>query len=287
EGFRPKPGKPIHYIFSQARDTLGDAVAGVKLPEPALVESAIVAELKKQGFLRTDVGGPLPEIVILAVIGDANFEQPALPPSVNPLFEPDFGPYIQMVSIRAVLERNLLTGKVPETVEGLFPQLGDFPNSSPDINQARDLVVAEAIRLRERGSARGRDRGKILTLVGADKVERAVSKRTMSTTAAERIVWATRGNQLYVTLSAFDAMRWKEKQRVLLWRTTMLIDWRLDFAKSLGEMLARAGPMFGTDVAVPGFVNTARPEGRVDIGEAKVVTDKDAAKESTTPARKK
>jgi hypothetical protein len=43
-------------------------------------------------------------------------------------------------------------------------------------------------------------------------------------------------------------------------------------------MLAQAGPLFGTDIAVPGFVNTARPrEGKVEIGEARVILEKDAS----------
>jgi hypothetical protein len=40
EGFRPKPGKPVHYLLSQNRQTLGDVIAGVKLPDAALVENA-------------------------------------------------------------------------------------------------------------------------------------------------------------------------------------------------------------------------------------------------------
>ena len=295
EGFRPKPGKPIHYLLSQSRMTLGDAIAGVQLPEPAFVEKAIVAELEKQGFVRTGVGGPVPGIVIVATLGDANFEQPPVPPpSVNPYYEPDFGPYIDQVNVRQLLEQNLLSGKVSaRTSEELFdlkaiPTPPPFPTTDPDWKEARELVVGEAIRIRERGTDRGRDRGKILALVGANKVERAVSERTMGGVDAERIAWATRDNLLYVTLTAFDAVRWKEKQKVLLWRTTMLIDWREDFTKSLAAMLAQAGPMFGTDVAVPGYVNTAdKREAKVEIGETKVVPNKEAAKESTPPATKK
>ena len=38
----------------------------------------------------------------------------------------------------------------------------------------------------------------------------------------------------------------------------------------------------GTDVAVPGYVNTARPrEGKVEIGEAKVVSEKESAQPPT------
>ncbi len=283
EGFRPKPGKPIHYLLTQGRITLGEAVAGVKLPEPALVEKAVVAELQKQGFVRTDVGGALPEIVIVATVGDANFEPPPVPPpSLNPYLDPEFGPYLDQVNVRRLLEQNLLSGKVPNRTNAaeLFGLTDDgYPSKDPDLNEARELAVSEAILIRERGTGRGQDRGKILALVGANKVERAVSERTMGGVDAERIARATRLNQLYITLTAFDAARWKEKQKVILWRTTMLIDWRVDFTKALAEILAQGGPMFGTDVAVPGYVNTAdKREAKVEIGETKVVPEKDAAK---------
>jgi hypothetical protein len=116
EGLRPKPGQPIHYLLSLSRDTLGGTIAGVKLPGPAVVEKAVVAELANQGFIRTDVGGPLPEIVILAVVGAANFEQPTLSYGANPLFEADFAEYLYMVDVRRVLERNFLGQRVPTTL---------------------------------------------------------------------------------------------------------------------------------------------------------------------------
>lgn len=279
DGFRPKPGKPVRYILTQNRQSLGDAVAGVKLPDAATVESAIVAELGKQGFVRAELGEALPQILILATVGDANFEPPPLPPpSVNPLFEPDFESYLRMVNVRAVLQAAGARRQSDTSVEELFGGPNEsYPSSSADINEARDLVIAEAIRMRERTSDRGRDRGKIFALVGAPKVDKAVADRAMSSSAADRIARATRENMLYVTLNAFDAARWQEKQRVLLWRTTMLIDWRQDFTKSLTAMLAKAGPVFGTDVAVPGFVNTGTRDGKVEIGETKVVPEKEAA----------
>jgi len=73
DGLRPTPGNPIYYVFAQSQEPLGTIVAGVKLPPPAMVKSAVVAELGKQGFLRAEKGGPKPAIYILAVVGDANF----------------------------------------------------------------------------------------------------------------------------------------------------------------------------------------------------------------------
>ncbi len=282
EGFRPKPGEPIHYLFFQNRQTLGDAVAGVKLPEPAVVEKAVVAELEKQGFVRAAEGGSAPAIAIIATLGDANFEEPPIPAG-NPYEDGEFLSYLELVNLRQVLQANFLWEKVPHTLQLLF--IGDpsqpypaypkpYPPSNPDERAAQALMVDEAIRYRERGSGRAQDRGKIKALVGAEKVERAVSQRTLGGLAAERIARSVWDNQLYITLTAFDAKRQPDGGRRLLWRTTMLIDWREDFTKSLPAMLGQAGPMFGTDVAVPGYVNTAKPrEGKVEIGESKVLKD--------------
>lgn len=281
EGFRPKPGKPIHYLLTQSRLTLGDAVANVKLPDVARVERAVVAELAKQGFVRTEVGGPLPEIAILATIGDANFEQPKVPsPFISLLTEPDFEPYLRAVPIRDVLRRNGIGRDL--SIDDIF---GERTPRDLEMEQIYEVVLAEAIRIRERVSARGRDRSKIVALAGGPKVEKAVAEGAMSRSAGERVAWVVNDNRYYVTLSAFDAARWKEKQQVLLWRTSMLIDWREDFSKSLEEMLAQAGPLFGTDLALPGYVNTAKTrEGKVEIGDAKVVSEKEAV---TTPRPKK
>jgi len=73
DGLRLGPGNPIYYRFAQTQQSLGNIVAGIKLPAAAKVESAVVAELTKQGFVRAKTGGPNPSIYLLAVVGDANF----------------------------------------------------------------------------------------------------------------------------------------------------------------------------------------------------------------------
>lgn len=283
EGFRPKPGKPIHYLLFQSRETLGEAVANVKLPDPAAVDRAVVAELEKQGFVRTQEGGPIADIVILAVLGDSNFKD-EFTPKGNPYLDADFRPYMDQVNVRQVVMGLGLWGKVPDTVGGLFPddpRASDvYPDrSNPQRADAQEAVVNEALAIRNREP--GRKRHAIKTLVGAQKVERAVANRTLGGLEAEKIAWAAFDNQFYLSLSAIEAKKQADGGRRFLWRTTMLIEWREDFAKSLPAMLAQAGPLFGTDVAVPGFVNVARPrEGQVEIGELKVVP------EATTPPKK-
>lgn len=274
EHLRPRPGKPIHYFFTQSRQSLGEVVAGVKLPDDAAVERAVVAELTKQGFVRTDVGGPIPDIVILAVLGDSNFKN-EIPPG-NPWNDDELRGYLLAVPYRQTLAPLALIGRVPDNVEDLFCSgCESYPSRDHQVEQAQEAVLAEARRMRNRDPQRKRHA--IKALVGATKVDRAVAARTLSSAEAERIAWAAFDDQYYISVSALEAKKRADGGRALLWRTVMLIDARKDFTQALPAMLAQGGPMFGTDVAVPGFVNTATtPAGKVEIGEAKVISEKDA-----------
>ena len=281
DGFRPKPGHPVYYIFSQTRLTLGDAVGGVKLPEPTMVEKAVVAELTKQGFVRSEVGGPIPSIYIVAVVGDSNFEEPRIDID-NPLNDGEIAPFMYQVNVRALLEQNLLSAKVTSNLETLFDP---DRRASPDEQEAKELILNDAMRRRFRASPRFQDKSKIMALMGAAKIEKAVSDKALSSSAAEAMAWSVFENRYFVTLSAFDAARWKNKEKILLWRTTMIIDWRKNLADELPTMLAQAGPVFGTDVAVPGLINTAdRRKGEVEIGTLKVVPE-DAAANPASPKK--
>ncbi len=286
EGFRPKPGQPIYYLLFQSRQTLGEAIAGVKLPEPAMVERAVVAELEKQGFVRAKEGGPLPEIVIFAVVGDSNFKDEI--PQGNPWNDDNFRIYLQSVDLRKAMMQagTFAGGPSPEVADIFFNGAEPVPKMTFEQEELWNVVINEARRLRNLDPARKRNA--IKTLVGANKVERAMTDRTLSSTQAEAIAWAAFDNEYYLSLSAVEAKKQPDGGRRFLWRTTMLIDWREDFSKSLPTMLAQAGPLFGTDVLVPGFVNTAKPrDGKVEIGETKVVPEKAAAKEPAPPAAKK
>ena len=281
DGFRPKPGHPVYYIFSQTRLTLGDAVGGVKLPEPTMVEKAVVAELTKQGFVRSEVGGPIPSIYVVAVVGDSNFEEPRIDID-NPLNDGEIAPFMYQVNVRALLEQNLLSAKVTSNLETLFDP---DRRASPDEQEAKELILNDAMRRRFRASPRFQDKSKIMALMGAAKIEKAVSDKALSSSAAEAMAWSVFENRYFVTLSAFDAARWKNKEKILLWRTTMIIDWRKNLADELPTMLAQAGPVFGTDVAVPGLINTAdRRKGEVEIGTLKVVPE-DAAANPASPKK--
>ena len=244
EGFRPAPGKPIYYIFSQTPQSLGESIAGIKLPEPALIEQCVVAELAKQGFIRTQVGGPMPSTLIVATYGPANFK-----PTPD---EDDLAFYRAMVMTR------------------------------PGMTDAE--ITAEAQRLKYISSPRFRDRAGVEAITGVAKV---FSSGPPPIGDNHKLLSAANDDRLYISLGAFDAALFAKKEKRLLWRTSMSIDWRNDFAATLPVMLASGGPLFGTDVKTPRFLDDReRRNFEVKIGEATEVFES-LPKSDPSPNRKK
>jgi hypothetical protein len=228
EGLRPSPGKPIYYVLGKSQMTFGESVAGVKMPKPEVVEKAVVESLASQGFVRTNVGGPLPSIFIIATWGDANFADMEVP---------------------------------------------------PDPNDA-DAVANSA--LLKKTTAASRDRNVIEQLVGTNKP----GAQSISFEAMGKLQAASNEDRLYISLAALDVPSYKQKKRVLLWRTSMTIDWRNKLADALPAMLASAAPFFGTDSTAPVFSDdAARRRAEVNIGQMKVIPDE--AKPVSEPDMKK
>jgi hypothetical protein len=70
---RPTREKPVYYvILGGAERTLGDPIAGEKMPDSATLKYEIARALHSQGFLLTKVGGPRPRIAIVYAYGTAN-----------------------------------------------------------------------------------------------------------------------------------------------------------------------------------------------------------------------
>lgn len=276
EGLRPKPGKPISYLFGQTRESLGELVGKVKYPEPAVVERAVVAELTKQGFVRAKAGGARPALFIMAIVGDANFKEP------NAHFDnPEFRQYAYMIgsNLRRLFAAQGLEEQLKVDFEELINENG--PIDDVDLIKAREIIRAETSRLWYEHSQQAKDKGRLDTLIGARKVMHAIGEGTMAMTDAERIASAVSGDSMFVSLEAYDAASLAKKDRVLLWRTTMLIDWRDNLTQSLSTMLAHAGPLFGTDVRVPGLVDDRTRNAEVKVGEATVVPGEKAAPATT------
>ena len=70
---RPTKEHPVYYIvLGGAERSLGDPIAGEKMPDRAALTQEIERALDTQGFVRTKVGGPRPHIAILYSYGTAN-----------------------------------------------------------------------------------------------------------------------------------------------------------------------------------------------------------------------
>ena len=77
-------------------------------------------------------------------------------------------------------------------------------NHQPDCEDeqdAKELILNEAMRLRFRASPRAQDKKKIMALVGADKIERGLSDKTVSNSEAEAMAWSVYENRYFVTLN--------------------------------------------------------------------------------------
>jgi hypothetical protein len=90
------------------------------------------------------------------------------------------------------------------------------------------------------------------------------------------VMSAIEESRYYVILRAYDFQdAWKQKKLKLLWETRFSLSERHhDFGKDLPSMAQTASVYFGQDSY--GLVMKPIPEGRVDIGQAKVIEDSSA-----------
>lgn len=69
----PAPGKPVYYVFMGAAErVLGSAWAGEPQPDKKVLQEEIFRVLASQGYVRTQVGGPMPQLAIVVTWGSAN-----------------------------------------------------------------------------------------------------------------------------------------------------------------------------------------------------------------------
>lgn len=69
----PQSGKPVYYYLLGGKErAIGDLGSGKGMPPPAEVEEQVVTALAAYGFVRTDVGGPKPALVVFISYGTAS-----------------------------------------------------------------------------------------------------------------------------------------------------------------------------------------------------------------------
>ena len=70
---RPTKDRPVYYVYlGGAQRDIGASIAGERMPRKDQLEAALDAALASQNFRRTQVGGPVPDIVLLYSFGSAN-----------------------------------------------------------------------------------------------------------------------------------------------------------------------------------------------------------------------
>lgn len=71
--FPPTPDTPVYYYFvGQKERALGRSYAGEKYPRKDAIEREVVRALASQNYVRTQVGGPKPSLVIMVMWGSAS-----------------------------------------------------------------------------------------------------------------------------------------------------------------------------------------------------------------------
>jgi hypothetical protein len=149
-------------------------------------------------------------------------------------------------------------GFVRATVDGIFPEVsivvifGASNFADPEKRHSIASVHDTDWLQRYLGSQRAVDQVKLEALVGLPPSV-ATPRGNMRTALPTDgpIGWVLAGDRYYVAVCAYDAKRLLQKEKVLLWRTSMFIDARQDFTKGLPIMLAQAGPLFGVSTANP------------------------------------
>jgi hypothetical protein len=114
------------------------------------------------------------------------------------------------------------------------------------------------------------NRREINQLIGADKADR----HWLGALEGDQLNEAYRNDRIYVTVAALDVAAAARKERRLLWRTRISLDWRDHAAGSFSVMLASAAPFFGLNTARGVFVDDAlRRKAEVEIGPTRVIEE--------------
>lgn len=73
EQFQPTREKPVYYVLlGSAERTLGAVWAGERQPDRAVLEGEVARVLASRHYLRTQLGGPMPQLALVVTWGSAN-----------------------------------------------------------------------------------------------------------------------------------------------------------------------------------------------------------------------
>jgi len=164
-------------------------------------------------------------------------------------------------------------GTSPGALEGGGSPTGATGNA---LGAQLDGEIASALMLvemedRQRDQANARNAALLGYLPELNRLGELKSSFAGFGTRYQDLVVDLEEDRYFVILAAYDFhAAWKEKKLKLLWITRVSIRERGNrFDEQLAAMLASAAPYFGRDT--PGLMRGFAPEGKVKIGEPKVV----------------
>lgn len=238
---RPAPGKPAYYLLmGNVESDIGFPLGGMPRPDPKAMEAELTKVLAGQGFIRTEVGGPMPRIALALSWGTAGLASEDTP-GTDPL-----------------------TGQRQDV--DADPAADNAPNSQPSsatpLHATADTWIPPVVAYNVK---------EFRQLLGLHKP----NWQSVSLTDADRLSEAFGSNRVYLMVMAFDLSALLRKQKVVLWRTRMSIDATdHNLPDSFALMLASAAPYFGRNTATPMLIDDRVREANVKLGEMKIIEEK-------------
>jgi hypothetical protein len=141
----------------------------------------------------------------------------------------------------------------------------------PGSRQTIDDTSLEMMMIANRQRDNADLRNAMLLGYDSELAETANLENTALKGTREGLVSDLEDNRYFVILMAYDFQTaWKQKRHKLLWETRISLRQRgNDFGKRLPEMVLNAAKYLGEDT--DGLVRNRIPEGRVEVGEPKVI----------------
>jgi hypothetical protein len=151
--------------------------------------------------------------------------------------------------------------------------LNERPPNPALILAARDQLAFAQETLRSENRVRDRIDWQNAGMIGyGDELEATGRfEQTPFQYLRDELIEELEGNRYFVVLMAYDfQLLWKQKKHKLLWETRFSIRQRhIDFDKQLAAMAEDASQYFGQDTK--GLIRKPLPEGKVEVGELKVL----------------
>lgn len=151
------------------------------------------------------------------------------------------------------------------------PGGSNAPAAGPGSRQTIDDTSLELMMLANKQRNDADVRNAMLLGYESELAETSILENTALSGSREALISDLEDNRYFVVLMAYDfRVAWKQKKHKLLWETRISLRQRgNDFGKRLPEMMANAERYFGEDS--DGLIRNQIPEGRVEVGEPKVI----------------